>query len=793
MKHAKTLAFLLALLMLAALLPTAALAASGEASGEAPSSDRAYIEETLNLANNPDQEWTYNAANDAWVLSVVSAVAYPEIENKQGVSVAVPGAFVAGIDRNGDGMADVSADVASEPVLGSLVIDYDAKLTNANGQTYTAATAPIVFTTGAAGYGSATNSKASAAYCAYGYISMTCGNRGKQDAVSDEMGEVLYYTGDAPACLCDQKAAARFVKYNILLGNLPGCVDYLVTTGGSGGAAHASMYAATSNNPDFYDYQIEAGAVGVYQNADGSYDTTVTVNGKPVSISDGAWGCVAYSAITPLYQADAGQAFEYFMDPTFEFGSAFQKKLAEFLSESYMEYLNGQQLSVSEEKVGFDLDGDGKLNSTVAITIEYDPAKYPETNGYGGSFLDLYLCEFTANLQAYLDDLGYASDWTWFGADGKALSDADVAAMSLADKQTAFLEGRYAKSGRTMGGPPGSSGEPGMDSSNYETFEELVAAYTEDIAGVTAGDRFGKNTVELYDPIRYIGAEGTEAPCWTRIVMGGTEGDICMVCSLNMELKWLASGTDAVIEWQWDGGHVPSEILGDSFALYLDQMVGKYVSGVESAKASAEPVTANGTAEEATGKVIADWVNADDLSAVSFTLADVLAYRNAGASKSVPGFDVIDYGQEDYVFGSAEQDARHWDHFVLDILTDPACAAELAPLFNSGLTGDELPDGDASGEPSGEAASVEGVYTFAETNVFGLENNWTLTLNADGSYALNEVNLVAGDATYTGTYTADGSTVTCSAMNEAGPGYYDWANPAGFTVTVSGSGFTPAV
>ena len=37
--------------------------------------DKTYIEESLNLANNDDQEWTYNENADAWVMSVVSAVA----------------------------------------------------------------------------------------------------------------------------------------------------------------------------------------------------------------------------------------------------------------------------------------------------------------------------------------------------------------------------------------------------------------------------------------------------------------------------------------------------------------------------------------------------------------------------------------------------------------------------------------------------------------------------------------------------------------------------------------------
>lgn len=231
-------------LMLAGTMAVSLCACSNEEKNEDETNksenyDKTYIEETLNLDNNEEQTWTYQSNADAWVLSVVSAVAYPELPDQQGVSACVPGAYVKDIDTNGDSSVDV---------------------------------------TGAAGYGSQNNQLASTSHAADGYINVSCGNRGKQDSTTDEGGNT-YYTGDAPSCLVDQKAAARYVKYNILLGNLPGNVDYFVSTGGSGGGAHATMFAATSNNSDYYDYQIEAGAVGVYKNEDGSYSTTVSIDG----------------------------------------------------------------------------------------------------------------------------------------------------------------------------------------------------------------------------------------------------------------------------------------------------------------------------------------------------------------------------------------------------------------------------------------------------------------------------------------------------------------------------------
>lgn len=733
MNHSKPLALLLTCAMAASLCACDQSTDSQTAhtsSAVADQEAKAYIEETLNLANNPDQSWTYDPDADAWVLSVVSAVAYPELPDQQGVSVCVPGAYVTGIDADGDGTADVTADDAGEEaVSGALVIDYETRITSANGQTYTAATAPVILNTGAAGYGSQSNTPAATTYAADGYINVSCGNRGKQDTATDENGDT-YYTGDAPSCLADQKAAARYVQYNILLGNLPGSSDYLISTGGSGGGAHAVMFAATSNNPDFYDYQIEAGAVGVYYTADGGYSTAVTIDGTDYEISDGAWGCIAYSAITPLAQADMALAFEYTLDADYDFSTEFQAQLAQYLSEAYMEYINSQNLSVGESAVGFDLNGDGDREDTIALTIGYDPDAYPETNGYYGTYLDLYLAEFIQNLQWYVDNLDYASDWTWFDADGNPLSDEEVAAMTTQDKAQAFLEGRYAKGasasghgGGMMGGGRGDMGqrpaglEDGalperlpmdkgtggqmivgtpdagttqasgstVDSNNYATYEEMVEAYRADIESIQAGDKYGNNLVELYDPLNYIGAEGTENPAWVKILCGAAEGDISMFNALNLQIAMLNSGIDAEIEWQWDGGHVPSEVLGDSFSLYVDQMYGQYVEGAAAvSKAEAQPQTANGTAEAATGTDLTGWVSLED-GQVSFSLADAAAYRTAGASKAMPGFDVIDYGQEDYVFGTAEQDARHWDSYLLDIFE--TYADTLAPLFNSGTDG----------------------------------------------------------------------------------------------------------
>lgn len=127
---------------------------------------------------------------------------------------------------------------------------------------------------------------------------------------------------------------------------------------------------------------------------------------------------------------------------------------------------------------------------------------------------------------------------------------------------------------------------------------------------------------------------------------------------------------------------MPSEVLGNSLALWVDTMYGEHVEGAQAIeKSAATATTANGDDESATGTDISGWVNADDLSNVSFTRADAASYRTAGAAKAIPGFDVIDYGQEDYVFGSSTADARHWDKYLLKVFQENADT--LSPLFNA--------------------------------------------------------------------------------------------------------------
>ena len=126
-------------------------------------------------------------------------------------------------------------------------------------------------------------------------------------------------------------------------------------------------------------------------------------------------------------------------------------------------------------------------------------------------------------------------------------------------------------------------------------------------------------------------------------------------------------------------GIAPSDVLVTSTGVIGQPLkIDPIAAGIP---ALAAGLSENGSAEEVSGTDISSWVSYDEELGTAFSLEDAAAYRTAGAAKAIPGFDVMDYGQEDYEFGSSEKDARHWNRRLLNVFEQNA--EELAALFNS--------------------------------------------------------------------------------------------------------------
>ena len=567
--------------------------------------------------DNMTYTWTLSGSGDsaAYILSPVVEVAKPELADYQGLSVAIPAYYVKAVNDDG-----------------SLTFDYDYEFRNPNGVTYTAATAPIIVNTGAAGYSAGTTGKAGAGYVGYGYINVACGNRGKSLSAVDANGE-KYYCGDAPYCLVDQKACVRWLKYNIALGNICGDADRIVSTGGSGGGAHSMMLAATGNNPDFFPYLEESGAIM----------RCTDESGNVVEISDAIWGACPYSAITNLEEANMAYEFESGLardDALVTKYSAFRQLLSQGEAEEYMDYINARGLT-------YDIDGDGVRE---ALTIEYDAA----SDTWGGTYVELMEKVAEEQLAWHLNNMPESEqDWV-LAYEGESYAEA-------------YLHGDYAGSGEMSGEPSGATegyasennaaadtgtgedltqwvtvtvdgdgvyavdfdiadfmvyrgrsktnpsfddldlgqaenqvfGDGDQDFRHWDihvlnvfdkyyddlaaaydgtdaeaaTFEELYAAYKADIEQVLAGDKYGNNIVYLYNPLNYILDPRTELPAWVHNCHGSADTDSSVLISMNDGVALDMMGVDSFFAWSWDDHHVAGEPAGLTMQGTIDAMV----------------------------------------------------------------------------------------------------------------------------------------------------------------------------------------------------------------------------
>ncbi len=86
-----------------------------------------------------------------------------------------------------------------------------------------------------------------------GYVVVSPGARGR--GVKDKNG---LYTGTAPACIVDLKAAVRYLKHN--KNRIPGDTERIITNGTSAGGALSVLLGTTGNHPAYEPYLDEIGA-----------------------------------------------------------------------------------------------------------------------------------------------------------------------------------------------------------------------------------------------------------------------------------------------------------------------------------------------------------------------------------------------------------------------------------------------------------------------------------------------------------------------------------------------------
>ena len=143
------------------------------------------------------------------------------------------------------------------------------------------------------------------------------------------------YTGKAPACIVDYKAAVRYLHY--FADELPGDVNKIITNGTSAGGALSSLMGTTGNHSDYEAYLDEIGAA---------------------KASDAVFAASCYCPIINLEHSD--MAYEWQFDDVYGTMSEEQKTVSKEEAKLFPSYVNTLELhDETGKRLTLDENGNG--------------------------------------------------------------------------------------------------------------------------------------------------------------------------------------------------------------------------------------------------------------------------------------------------------------------------------------------------------------------------------------------------------------------------------------------------
>jgi len=342
-----------------------------------------------------------------------------------------------------------------------------------------------------------------------GFVVAAPGARGRTLKGADGL-----YTGKAPACIVDLKAAIRYLRHNDK--SMPGSAEKIISNGTSAGGALSALLGATGNSPDYEPYLKAIGAA---------------------EERDDIFAASCYCPITDLDHADI--AYEWLFNGLNEYHdrggrgtlSADQIQVSDQLKALFPAYLNSLNLKST----------DGTL-----LTLD--------ANG-DGSFKDYVKSFVISSAQKAL-------------VGGKDLS--ALAWLTIKDGKVTDLDfGQYLAYATRMKATPAfdSLGLKAPENNLFGTttidsrhFTQFGADHSTDHSLAEA------DLVKMMNPLDYIGVPGVgTAPHW-RIRHGTADRDTALAVPVILATKLQNSGYQVDFAAPWTQGHGGDYDLDDLFA-----------------------------------------------------------------------------------------------------------------------------------------------------------------------------------------------------------------------------------
>ena len=357
---------------------------------------------------------------------------------------------------------------------------------------------------------------------AKGYVIAAPGARGR--TTQNEQG---LYTGKAPACIVDLKAAVRYLRYNSP--KLPGDTEKIISNGTSAGGAISALLGATGNNKDYEPYLKTLGAA----------DTR-----------DDVYAASCYCPITNLDNAD--MAYEWYFN-----GINNYRKMAFTMTPDGMQRtMENGTMTASQIECSNELKKlfPKYLNSLELKSI--DGASLLLANNGTGSFTDYIKSFVLASAQQALDRGADLSGLSWLTIQGGVAKNIDF------DKYVSYV---------TRMKP--TTAFDGLDLNNGEN--DLFGTATIQAQHFT---QFGKDhstvngslatatVVKLMNPMNYIATKGTVTARYWRIRHGAIDSDTALVVPVMLATKLKNKGYNVDFTVPWQQGHGGDYDLDELFA-----------------------------------------------------------------------------------------------------------------------------------------------------------------------------------------------------------------------------------
>lgn len=352
----------------------------------------------------------------------------------------------------------------------------------------------------------------------HGYVVAIPAIRGRTQ--QDENGS---YTGKAPACLIDYKAAVRYLR--LFEEELPGDVNKIITNGTSAGGALSSLMGTTGNHPDYEPYFEELGAA---------------------KTRDDVFAASCYCPITNLDNADMAYEWEFCGEnvyhtrdwshpdgpiPVVRDLTQEQIDLSKELKKMFIQYLNS--LNLYDESVLLQLDETGN-----------------------GSFKEYMKKIVLQSSQAALDNGVDVSDKSWLTVEnGKALAmdwEGYVSDITRMKPTPAFdnLELKSAENDLF-----------GVKDRNYSHFTEFGKKHS-----YVNGEMTDVHIVKLLNPMNYIPNSAATKAKYFRIRHGECDRDTSLAISAILTLKLREAGCEVDYHAPWNIPHAGDYDLDELFA-----------------------------------------------------------------------------------------------------------------------------------------------------------------------------------------------------------------------------------